>query len=140
MKKVFYAALLCGSLSASITQPSYASIHSQVPAEVEKFAQTNGVMEAKKLLSLSPSDVGFTSKDEVDQLTLGPGLQIHSIDAEKLRKSTAHSLLSVSKPEQEWEFLLEKDGQAVTSIIIGKEHGNFVLQRAGGDAKNFLSS
>ncbi|MBL0387568.1 hypothetical protein JJB07_13055 [Tumebacillus sp. ITR2] len=140
MRKLFYVTLLCGFLTVTMTQPIYASIHSQVSTEVEKFAQTDGVVEAKKLLSLSPTDVGLSNKEEVEQLTLGPGLQIHSIDVEKLRKSTTHSLLSVSKAEQEWEFLLEKDGQAVTSIIIGKENGNYALQRVGGDSKNFLAS
>jgi hypothetical protein len=35
---------------------------------------------------------------------------------------------------------LERNGQAVTSLIIGKENGSYSLQRVGGDSRKFLSS
>ena len=122
------------SLSAS------ASIHSNVPQDVEKYAASEGLEFAKKMLSLEPAGMVELNVKEIGQLTLGPGLQQHVIDWEKLRKTDASSMLSVIKPIQEWEFILEKDGKPITAMIVKKDQGKLRVSRIGGPADNFLQA
>ncbi|MGB8956336.1 MAG: hypothetical protein WCC10_13265 [Tumebacillaceae bacterium] len=137
MKKFVSTAISVFFFSTMLMLPASAAIHSNVPQDVEKFAQSEGLAQAKKMLSIVPADVGLQNVEEVGTLTLGPGLQENMIDWEKLKKSELSSMMSMLKPLQSWDFIIEKDGKPLTSMIVSKRDGKFYVSRIGGKTEAF---
>ncbi|MGB8954492.1 MAG: hypothetical protein WCC10_03910 [Tumebacillaceae bacterium] len=140
MKKILFSTLFALAATAQLTLPATAAIHSKVPQDVQQFAEQKGLAEAKKLLSLAPGDIGFSNSEEVNALVLGPGLQTYHIDVEKFNKSHAGSFMSVITPNQEWEFLLQKNDRPVTSLTIIKDKNEFFLKGVGGSSDHIKSA
>lgn len=137
MKKLWSTALLAGLLTTWLALPAAAAVHSDVPLDVETYAAQEGLPLAKKLLALAPADIGLSNAEEVNQLTLGPGLQLHTISPAKLESSDATSLLEMTEPQQEWEFVVEKDGKPVTFLLIASKNGHLEFKRVGGKSEGF---
>ncbi|MGB8955861.1 MAG: hypothetical protein WCC10_10845, partial [Tumebacillaceae bacterium] len=97
MKKFICTTLFVGIVLTMLALPASAAIRSNVPQDVEKFAQSDGLADSRKMLAIEPTGFGLKNEEEARKLTLGPGLQNHVIDPEKLKSSSA-SMMSIVKP------------------------------------------
>ena len=139
MKKFICTTLSVAFVSTMLALPVSAKIRSNVPQDVEKFAQSEGLAESRKMLAIEPTGFGLKNEEEARKLTLGPGLQLHVIDPEKLKSSSA-SMMSIVKPLDEWEFILEKDGKPFTAMTVGKREGQFVVTKMGGGTESLFQA
>ena len=137
MNKFVYTDLSVVIVSTMLSFPASAAIRSNVPQDVERFAQSEGLSYSWKMLSIDPTGFGLKNEEEVRKLTLGPGLQRHVLDPEKLKSAPA-SMMSVVKPLNEWEFILEKDGKPFTAMTVSKREGKLVVTKIGGRTESLF--
>ncbi|KEO84856.1 hypothetical protein [Tumebacillus flagellatus] len=116
----------------SIPHPVSAAIASNVPPDVQTYAEHEGLQEAKRLLEITGEDV--------QALTVGPGLQVYLPDVEKTKQSRDGSLLDVLKPIEQWEFVLEANGEPKVLLDVQKQDGQLSLVLTGGSGSTFMEA
>ena len=139
MKKFVGTILPIVIVSTMLSLPASAAIRSNVPENVEKFAQSEGLAYSQKMLSIEPTGFGLKNEEEARKLTLGPGLQRHVLDPDKLKSSSA-SMTSILQPLDEWEFILEKEGQPFTAMTVSKREGKLIVTHIGGRTESLFQA
>jgi len=135
MKKINVLLLI---LAVSLLSVNYvfAKSSNDVPNEVY-IAATKGLDTFKTVVSQRPSDYGFASQSEVEQVTIGKGFKIYYINPEKLKSSDGSSLTDLSMDSNTWEFLILLNGKPKSFMTIGIEEGQYKVVHFGGDASVF---
>jgi hypothetical protein len=89
--------------------PAYAQAPG-IPPEVEEAAK-EGLKEFKDRVGPKPTTFGFADAEQVSQITLGPGYQLHYLlDGDKLRNASGDSLLALVTPIQKWLYTIDVAG------------------------------
>ena len=126
---VLFIHLYCVSASAAV--------QTNVPRDVQKFAETDGIASFKENVMSDPIGFGFANTEELNNASVGLGFQVHYLDADQLQASDGRSLKSVIKPAPQWEFLITTDGKAKTFFTVMRENGQLSVFEAGGKAEDF---
>lgn len=117
--------LLAGTAYAQAPSPS-------IPPEVEELAK-QGLEMFKIKAGPKATLFGFADSEEVSQVTLGPGHQLHYLlDADKLRNASGDSLLDLVTPAQSWLYTVNVDGVSKGSLIIAFSEGRYQMVDFGG--------
>lgn len=105
----------------------------EIPPEVLAFAENEGLPLVKEGLSKDPAGYGYTDAEQIGRITLGQGAQIAYIDPEQL-KTASGSLIDITKPKEEWHFLLVADETPTSKMVIQKnEQGAYQVTEFGGN-------
>jgi hypothetical protein len=91
-----------------------------VTEDVISFANTEGLPLIKEGLTKDPEGYGYSNEAEISEITLGEGMQISFIDAEKL-KIASDSLIETVSPQENWEFLILSNGSPKSKMVIQKD-------------------
>jgi len=118
-------------------QNIYASTN--IPEDIQKYAEGTGLEEFKKLILEDPVGYGYADKDEVNNVTLGPGFEVHLFDASKFN-NVSTSLIDVSKPTGQYEFIVMSNGSGKSFLTIERYEDSFRVVVAGGDASRLAKS
>lgn len=112
---------------------------STVPEDVQTFAKGQGLEDFKKLVLDDPVGYGYENAEEVKSVTLGPGFEVHLFDSDKF-KNVSDSLIDVSKPTGQYDFIVQSDGVGKSFLSIERFEGGFRVVLAGGDASRLDAS
>ncbi|KWX78776.1 hypothetical protein SAMN05216191_12626 [Paenibacillus jilunlii] len=87
----------------------------------------------KEGLSKDPEGYGYANEAEINEITIGEGMQIHFIDGGKLR-AASDSLLETLTPQENWEFLVLLNGLPKSKMVIQKDaNGSYQVTEFGGN-------
>jgi hypothetical protein len=87
----------------------------------------------KEGLTKDPEGYGYSNEAEIREITLGEGMQISFIDAEKL-KIASDSLIETVSPQENWEFLILSNGSPKSKMVIQKDQsGAYQVTEFGGN-------
>lgn len=108
-------------LSLTFFSPVWAQA---VAEDVVSFANTEGLTLIKEGLSKDPEGYGYANGAEINEITIGEGMQIHFIDGVKLREAS-NSLIETVTPQENWEFLVLSNGAPKSKMVIQKDSSGF---------------
>ncbi|EST55069.1 hypothetical protein T458_09765 [Brevibacillus panacihumi W25] len=113
---------------------------SEVPDDVQKAAE-EGIDLFKSKVSLKPELYGYKDADEVKDVTLGEGYQIHYVNGDKLKADKKGSLLDISEESDVWQFTVDDlNGQSKSFLTIALEDGEYQVVRFGGNPEVYQVS
>ncbi|MFC4322516.1 hypothetical protein [Litchfieldia salsa] len=113
--------------------PVSAKNSTNVPDDVQQFAQASGIELFKTSASSDPEGFGFSSIDELNQIELGDGFPVYYVDYMKLKKDKSiKELKNMLKPTENWRFFVTTNGQPKSFITVGYENSNLTVVEYGG--------
>lgn len=127
------------SADPAATVPSLSSSQSEIPPEVYEAAK-EGIHTFASLAERDSASYGFTSSEQLQQLSLGVGYPLRT-----LKKSYdwryPNSLVQQLQVTKEWEFIIEYEEQPVSFIVIAWDEYSqkYKFVSAGGDASLLAS-
>ena len=138
MKYVRFMVMICiGLMCSYLTAPNtYAS---NVPQDVQSFAQGEGLDQFKMMILEDPEGYGYKNEEEVKGVTLGKGFEVYLFDVNKF-KNISDSLIDVSKPTAQYDFIVESGGMGKSFLSVERHEGKFRVVLAGGDASRLDES
>ena len=121
------------SVSAANTATGLASMPPKGAVEsAEEFMKTLQHSSAERLAGYG------LDANSVENLKLGPGYQVHTIDNSALLKNPNWTdLEEITSPQDAWLFWLEDGDGTLTFIMIIERDSQYLVGRFGGDATNF---
>ncbi|MCY9511895.1 C39 family peptidase [Paenibacillus larvae] len=129
----FLFLILILATSFNVTPHVFANYDSDIPLDIQKYAEGTGLEKFKELVLEDPTGYGFQNADEVKKASLGHGFQVHLLDSEKF-KNASSSLIEVSKPTGQYEFIILSRGEAKSFLTVEKSEKGIRVVLIGGDA------
>lgn len=137
--KIFSTLCLAAAISFSAAPLVFANSDSDIPADIQQYAEGTGLAGFKELVLEDPVGYGFQNADKVKNAILGPGFQVHLFDTEKF-KNASSSLIDVSTPTGQYEYIIYTGGQAKSFLSVERYEKGIRIVLAGGNASRIGKS
>lgn len=107
-----------------------------LPIEI-KNAIEEGHKTFIEVVSKEYEGYGYKKLNDVEKTEVGPGLEIHLIDYDKLANQDNDKMRDIVYPSGEWQFVITLNGKAMSFMHLVKNNNKYEVDLIGGDAKHY---
>ncbi|WP_028596698.1 hypothetical protein [Paenibacillus assamensis] len=111
-----------------------------IPAEVQSYVDKEARPLFIEAVSKDPRGYGYSTAQEVQNITVGEGFPVYLIDPQQLSLPTSNTFQDVIRPTEQWEFIVYSDQQAMSFLRVSKTSSGYQLESFGGDSSYVKSA
>ncbi|MBD8499863.1 hypothetical protein [Paenibacillus arenosi] len=134
---IVFASLFIGT---PFIQTAAAFQSQTIPTEVQNYVEKEARQLFIEAVSKDPLGYGYSSGQEVQNVTIGEGFPVYLIDPQQLSLPASTTFQDVIRPTDQWEFIVYSDQQAMSFLRVGNTPSGYQLHSFGGDSSYVKSA